>query len=90
MRPSVVLEDDGVHLKIIIGADYIRGSRGDSKRMNPHFHAEMSHSRSSEIAKAAERYRREATPHPRSRFYVRFGGTGMPMLRLRPAAARHA
>jgi hypothetical protein len=61
--------------------------------MNPHFSAEMSQSRATEIAQAAERYRREATPHPRSRFYLRFGGTGMPMLRLRPrprAAARHA
>jgi hypothetical protein len=57
--------------------------------MNPHLSAEMSHSRATEIAQAAERYRREATPQPRSRLYLRFGGTGMPMLRLRPAA-RHA
>jgi hypothetical protein len=89
MRSSVLLEDDGVEAKIIIGADYIGALRRDIERMNPHFSAEMSHSRATEIAQAAERYRREATPHPRSRFYVRFGGTGMPILRLRPAT-RHA
>jgi hypothetical protein len=58
--------------------------------MNPHLHAELSHARNGEIAKATERYRREATPRPRSRFYLQLGGSGVPVLRFRPAALRHA
>ena len=54
--------------------------------MNPHFHAELSRSRAHEIERAAERYRREATPHPRPRWGIRLNAQGHLVLRYRPVA----
>ena len=54
--------------------------------MNPHLYTEMSRSRADEIAKTADRYRREATPHPRPRWGIRLNGQGQLVLRYRPVA----